>query len=52
MKRTEDGGILIDGDTIDIGKDILVGLGGILILSKILNVILGFPQRTHVTYES
>jgi len=52
MHRTEDGGILIDKDTLDIGKEILIAVGGIILLSKLINVILGVPYGTVATCES
>lgn len=52
MHRTEDGGILIDKDTLDISKDLLIAVGGIILLSKLVNTILGIPHGTVVTCES
>jgi|TARA_Y100000310_G_C20484784_1_gene716371 hypothetical protein len=52
MKRTEDGGILIDKETIDISREILIAVGGIILLSKLINAMLGTGYGTVVTCES
>jgi|TARA_B100000315_G_scaffold114349_1_gene104792 hypothetical protein len=52
MKRTEDGGILIDKDTIEITKEILIAVGGIILLSRIINVMLGINHGTVVACKS
>ncbi|MBC8255795.1 MAG: hypothetical protein H8E85_00615 [Candidatus Marinimicrobia bacterium] len=52
MHKTEDGGILIDKDTIEISKEILIAVGGIILLSRIINEMLGINHGTVVACKS
>jgi hypothetical protein len=50
MQRTEDG-LLIDNETIKLSREILIAVGGVILLSKLINAILGIPYGTVVSCE-